>query len=828
MVSPVINNLRLLVVGPASPPAGGMAAQTHQICTLLSAEGVEVLFLQTNRPIGIALFETIPVIRAGVRLIKYVIDSWRSLARVDLVHVMSNSGWSWQLYSAPVLWLARCRGVPVIVNYRGGGAEPYFRKSERWIRPSLDKAAAIVVPSGFLSDVFFRYGYSAHVISNIVDVDVFSDNKQRRDLLLGNQPKSLILVRNLETIYGVDVAIHAFSRVLEKFPHITLKIAGSGPEESNLKALSKKLLVEDNVIFLGRLSRKKIVDLYQSADIFLNSSRVDNMPNSLLEAMSSGVPIISTRAGGIPRMVCSEDTALLVDIDDVDELASQIARLLSDQKLRRRLIDRGIEEAKRYSWTAVKSDWLSLYSRLAGYRRQQATTSHREGLRPYTRLVSHFLFPLQEKLKGHRTLELRRSLEMSQWLTSDQLRREQTKKLRTFLSQLKVNVSYFEGLFQKLSFDPDSIDDISDLAQLPMMSKAIIRDNTDALRSNTAIELKRFSTGGSSGNPLVFYLDNERISHDVAAKWRATRWWNVDIGDPEMVVWGSPIELGAQDRVRNLRDKIYRTQLFSAFDLSDTTLTKACDQLRRQRPEMVFGYPSVISSIAKFANENAIDLIGLDIAVVFVTAERLYPEQRSIIETAFGCKVANGYGGRDSGFIAHECPHGSLHISAEDIIVEIVDDEGQCCSNGEQGNIVVTHMATSGFPFVRYQTGDVGVLSDQPCSCGRGLPVLQDIVGRSSDFVVAEDGSKLHGAALTYVLREVRGVESFKIIQKTQTLLHVKIVKGKEYQATNEVIIAEEFSKRLGNNLQCVFDYPQKIDPEISGKYRYIVCEVAS
>src|SRR5207253_2509642 len=138
---------------------------------------------------------------------------------------------------------------------------------------------------------------------------------------------------------------------------------------------------------------------------------------------------------------------------------------------------------------------------------------------------------------------------------------------------------------------------------------------------------------------------------------------------------------------------------------------------------------------AEYALASGIRMHRLGIKVVFVTSEKLYDEQRNLISRVFGCAVANGYGGRDAGFIAHACPEGGMHISAEDIIVEIVDAAGQVLPPGSAGEIVVTHLATSHFPFIRYRTGDVGVLDRQLCACGRGLPLLKEIQGRTTDFV---------------------------------------------------------------------------------------------
>jgi phenylacetate-CoA ligase len=214
--------------------------------------------------------------------------------------------------------------------------------------------------------------------------------------------------------------------------------------------------------------------------------------------------------------------------------------------------------------------------------------------------------------------------------------------------------------------------------------------------------------------------------------------------------------------------------------------------------------------------------------VVFVTSERLYPHQREAIERAFGAPVANGYGGRDAGFIAHQCPKGALHITAEDIVVEIVSPDGEVVPAGEKGEIVITHLATGDFPFVRYRTGDVGSLSNETCSCGRGLPVLAEIEGRSTDFVKAVDGTVLHGLALIYVLREMPGVEAFKIVQETITRMTVQIVTSVTDTAQLERTVTEQFRRRLGDSLVINFVYVSTIEREASGKFRYVVSQLTS
>jgi phenylacetate-CoA ligase len=446
----------------------------------------------------------------------------------------------------------------------------------------------------------------------------------------------------------------------------------------------------------------------------------------------------------------------------------------------------------------------------------------------YTKLVSGALFPLHERFKGHSTVAVLRAMEQLQWLSARDVERVQITRLREFLSRIGTSVPYYRELFSNLGFDPAMLTSVRDLQRLPLTGKADIRLNSSRLMAENAGKMERFTTGGSSGEPLIFYRGKERVSHDVAAKWRATRWWHVDIGDPEIVVWGSPIELGSQDRIKLLRDRILRTELLSAFEMSDANLHKFIKRIRKRRPRMLFGYPSSLALIADFAQRQGCRVDDLGIKVIFVTSESLYGYQRTAIESVFGAPVANGYGGRDAGFIAHECPHRAMHITAEDIVVEIVDAEGRGLPVGEKGEIVVTHMSTADFPFVRYRTGDVGSLSPESCTCGRGLPVLAEIEGRTTDFVIAADGTVLHGLALIYVLRELPEVEEFKIIQESLSTITVQIVTSCSDTTQLESTVSEQFRRRLGNALKINFAYPAKIEREASGKFRYVVSKIAS
>ena len=444
----------------------------------------------------------------------------------------------------------------------------------------------------------------------------------------------------------------------------------------------------------------------------------------------------------------------------------------------------------------------------------------------YTRLCADLLFPLHERLKGHNSVAVRRRLEQSQWWPADRIESEQLARLRVFLGDVGRNVPYYRRVFAKIGFDPSAIGSVADLAALPLLTKPLIRAHADELKADDHGPLTRYNTGGSSGEPLIFHMGIGRKAHDVGAKWRATRWWGVDIGDRELVIWGSPVELGAQDRIRQLRDGIMRSRLLPAFEMSGENLDRFVAEIRTFKPAMLFGYPSSLAVIAERAIKNGARLSDIGIRVAFVTSERLYDHQRELIAEVFGCPVANGYGARDAGFIAHQCPHGAMHVSAEDIVVEVVDAAGRTLPQGSAGELVITHMSTRAFPFIRYRTGDVGVLGPATCPCGRGLPILDEIQGRTTDFVVAKDGTLMHGLAFIYTLRDLPGVAQFKILQQSLERTDVQIVQGPGWEAANVDRIRSAFGRRLGEDVDVRVEAVERISPEASGKYRYVVSKV--
>jgi phenylacetate-CoA ligase len=444
----------------------------------------------------------------------------------------------------------------------------------------------------------------------------------------------------------------------------------------------------------------------------------------------------------------------------------------------------------------------------------------------YSAFVRRAIFPLHERVKRHSTVRMLREMEREQWLTPGDLRQVQGQRLNRLLTHAFENVPYYRDLLRDLGFGAGHFQTEDDLAGLPFLDKTAIRNHLEHMRDRDSRRTQKFSTGGSTGVPLIFYLGPTRVSSDVAARCRAESWFGLGVGDREYVIWGAPLELDKQDRWRQARDRVMCTKLLSAFEMSPSTMDAYLDEMERHGCRRVFGYPSSIALLCEHARRQGRDLSRLGVQAVFVTAEFLWDHWRETIAATFGCTVANGYGGRDSGFIAHECSHGGMHITADRLLVETVAEDGRRTAPGELGEIVVTHFDTPEMPFIRYRTGDMGALSSERCACGRTLPLLEKIEGRKSDFIVTPDGRVMHGLALIYVLRKVVGVEQFRITQKSVNEFHLELVTSTDFRRESELAIRDEFQQRLRAPVNVHIHYSSTMPVGKNGKFRYVVSEV--
>jgi glycosyltransferase involved in cell wall biosynthesis len=347
----------VLLVGPSLDLVGGQSAQAREIVEGFSADTrVRIRFQPINPllPAGFRWLQGIKYIRTIVTSIAYLFGLLVKIRGVDIVHVFSASYFSFVLAPTPAIYLARIAGKATIVNYHSGEADDHLTRwpSARRLLASVDR---IVVPSAYLVEVFEKFGLSAEVVVNSVDLSKFV--YRRREI-----PAPRFLAnRNFEAHYSVATVIDAFREIVSARPEAVLTIAGDGPQRDALQA---QVLAHGlkNVSFVGRISGRAVVELYDSHDIWLNASEIDNMPVSILEAFAAGVAVVSTDAGGIPYLVTNETTGLLSPVGREDCLARNAIRLLADPELFQRITAGAHRECARFSWDAASQQWIGVYS----------------------------------------------------------------------------------------------------------------------------------------------------------------------------------------------------------------------------------------------------------------------------------------------------------------------------------------------------------------------------------------------------------------------------------------------------------------------------------
>lgn len=444
-------------------------------------------------------------------------------------------------------------------------------------------------------------------------------------------------------------------------------------------------------------------------------------------------------------------------------------------------------------------------------------------------LVRHLVYPLHERLCGRKTFAYLRAIEQSQWWTPKDLRKLQLTKLRALLDHAARHCPFYAGRLRRAGVNPRRLDTLDALVDIPTLSKDQIRAHRrEMLWQGSPYPMYRFATGGSTGQPLVFYFDRRRQAYDKAARMRTHRWFGADVGDREIYLWGAPAELRRQDRLRSLRDRLVNESLLSAFDMNASSMRRYLECIERYQPASLFGYPSSLSLLARFGDKHMPGLNAAALKVVFVTGERLDEDQRRWIERYFGVPVADGYGAREAGFIAHQCPEGRMHVTSENVIVELLDADGNPTPAGRTGEIVVTHLDAYAMPFIRYRTGDCGRWVSSGCACGRGLQIIDAIQGRKTDFLIKTDGSVAHALALIYVLRGIDQIEAFQIHQRADLSVDIKVVLRAELDETLRQSIVTGVRSYLGRDTVVRLHVADAIQPAASGKYRYVISDAAS
>jgi len=447
----------------------------------------------------------------------------------------------------------------------------------------------------------------------------------------------------------------------------------------------------------------------------------------------------------------------------------------------------------------------------------------------YSKFVKHISFPLIAKKDGlSKLIQDLKLLEKSQFWPRSRINVFQLERLRFLLIHAYDNTQFYKRRFDEADFNPRKFQHISEIDRIPFLTKNQIRSHLQSMiaRNYPKSRLRASATGGTTGVKMEFFLDKDCISPKEAALYRFERWAGWDIGDSMGLVWTAQQDyVGHWTAKAKMKNKLFGRQVvFPAAIMNEEMVSSYVDELVCKRPVMIRAFTSPLYEVAKYIIEYC---VNLELKGVITTGEPLYDFQRSVISRAFNCGVFDSYRSREAGPLAQECEeHDSMHINAESLYMEIVPAEGLENPEPGMGEIVITDLLNYGMPLIRYKMGDMGILSDKLCACGRGLPLLKKIAGRSSDMLYTPDKKQITaGSLVLYLVDEAPGLTGqMQIIQ--DKLNHLIIRATSDPAPTTEII---EYQKRtveslFGKKMKVSFETVSTIPREKSGKYMFTKC----
>lgn len=438
-----------------------------------------------------------------------------------------------------------------------------------------------------------------------------------------------------------------------------------------------------------------------------------------------------------------------------------------------------------------------------------------------------------------RTLQKLAWLRKAQWLTPDHAHHLQYKRLKDLLEYTYEHVPYYRDPLRAAGvFEPHENARISRFPALTPLEKADLSRNPDTLLSDEASLRRAYpnSSGGSTGVPVQFHNDAESFEWHMAGKALFDEWTGYTPGMPRVGLWGSMRDIETtHDSLSSRLGSWLRNELWlNAFLMDADRMREYLQRIERHRPVQILAYADVAYSLAQFMLQEGVRVPPP--RAIMTSAGTLTPEMREVIQEAFGAPVFDRYGCREMGDIACECDrHRGLHVLSPNYLVEVVDEDGQPVGPGETGDLLVTDLTNYSQPFIRYRIGDRATVATEPCPCGRGLPTLAAIEGRSADCLVRRDGTRLSYTYPTHLVGVVLNsgwVARYQVVQESyeEVRLLLEPVPGTDLAsprlAEEVAAMGTKLESVLGEGFRVTAEIVDRIPPSASGKHRYVICKV--
>lgn len=446
----------------------------------------------------------------------------------------------------------------------------------------------------------------------------------------------------------------------------------------------------------------------------------------------------------------------------------------------------------------------------------------------YASIYRHALLPLFDRYKGRKTLSYWQRAEESQWWSTAELETLQLLALRELVNHAAASSPYYAEQFSRLNLSAQRLVDLQAFQAWPLLTRETIREQRLRLRSTNVVRRLAKSTGGSSGEPLHFDLDFDSNDRRTAMMYRGYGWAQAQPGSRQLLVWGVP--LGNVPQWKRWKMALHRRlehqRLVNCFDFAPDRLAGHIRALKRYRPDTIVAYTNPVYELARFAEQAGLSVHSPKSIVV--GAEKLHDHQRQTLERVFRAPVFETYGSREFMLIGAECDqHTGLHLSMENLLVEIVNDDGSPTPAGEEGQVVITDLYNYAMPFIRYVTGDRAVAGWSKCPCGRGLPLMKKVVGRQLDVLRSPRGKLIPGEFFPHLLKDFPAIRRFQVVQSAVDVLELKVVTDGGLALADRERLLSEVVRCTGDDLQIRLLPVDDIPLTRAGKHRVVVVDPA-
>lgn len=443
----------------------------------------------------------------------------------------------------------------------------------------------------------------------------------------------------------------------------------------------------------------------------------------------------------------------------------------------------------------------------------------------YEFVMNNIGMPIAGKVKHWPVSKYLRELEESQWWSREQLEEYQNEKLRLMIRHAYDTTHYYRDLLDNQGLKPDDIKTKADLVKIPILHKDTIKANFDKGRMlSNAFDRDKLVLGmssGSTGEPVKYYWTKDEKGLRWALIFRYRRWTGWNLGKKwTLMHMGSNIAFPGVPVLETLEKAVSRVQVLPGKELTLANVGEYVRQIQRFGPVMVKGFPSTFYYLAQYMDKNNMKL-GAKACVC--NGETLYPPMRDYIEKHFGCGIYDHYGSEGVETAAQCAPNSKYHASAETVITEVVDKDGNPVPPGTEGRLIVTSLAKWASPFIRYDTQDIAALSDEQCSCGRGLPLIETIKGRNVDLSITPSGKPISIYAFNKAFAKTEGVEAWQMVHESPSELIVKMVMNKDTRKESVDSLIQYIQDYCGSDVNVHLEEVSEIPLTPAGKRRYFI-----